>query len=139
METRLPLPTRGGATAPILGPCLLWPNGCMDQDATWCGGRPRPRPRCVKWGPISPHQKGAQQPLSQFWPMSIVAKRLDGSRCYLVGLGPGDIVHNLSHYLRSHITTFQTLSSERHFALFSSDFHAVIVLHVSHALHHFTY
>jgi len=22
--------------------CLLWPNGWMDQDATWQGGRPRP-------------------------------------------------------------------------------------------------
>ena len=23
-----------GAEPPIFGPCLLWPNGCMDQDAT---------------------------------------------------------------------------------------------------------
>jgi len=22
----------------ILGPCLLWPNGWMDQNATWYGG-----------------------------------------------------------------------------------------------------
>ena len=27
---------------PIFGPCLLWPNGSMDQDATWYGSRPRP-------------------------------------------------------------------------------------------------
>jgi len=20
---------------PIFGPCLLWPNGCMDEDASW--------------------------------------------------------------------------------------------------------
>ena len=33
----------------------------MDQDATWYGGRPRPRPHCVRWGPTLP-QKGAQQP-----------------------------------------------------------------------------
>ena len=26
--------------APIFGPCLLWPNGWMNQDATWYGGRP---------------------------------------------------------------------------------------------------
>ena len=32
----------------------LWPNGWMDQDATWWRGRPRPRPYCVRWGP-SPH------------------------------------------------------------------------------------
>jgi len=27
----------------------------------WYGGRPRPRPHCVRWGPSSP-QKGKQQP-----------------------------------------------------------------------------
>jgi len=31
---------------PIFDPCLLWPNGLMDQHATWCGGKPRPRLRC---------------------------------------------------------------------------------------------
>jgi len=25
----------------------------MDQDATWYGGRPRPWPDCVRWGPSS--------------------------------------------------------------------------------------
>ena len=39
--------------ASIFGPCLLWPNGWMDQDATWCGGRPRLRRHCVRWGPTS--------------------------------------------------------------------------------------
>jgi len=33
---------------------------------------------------------------SKFWPMSMAAKRLDGSRCHLIGtevnLGPGDVV-----------------------------------------------
>jgi len=32
---------------PIFGPCLLWPNGWVDQDATWYGGRPRARLYCV--------------------------------------------------------------------------------------------
>jgi len=32
-----PPPIKGG-TAPIFGRCLLWPNGWMDQDATWYGG-----------------------------------------------------------------------------------------------------
>jgi len=50
-----PPPQRG--TAPIFGPCLLWPNGWMDQDATWYEGRPRLRPHCVTWGPISPPKK----------------------------------------------------------------------------------
>ena len=37
---------------------LLWPNGWMDQHATWYGGRPRPRRHCVRWGPSSPPAKG---------------------------------------------------------------------------------
>jgi len=46
---------------------LLWPNGWMDQDATWYGGRPRPRRLCVidgdpavsspKWGRSPPPTK----------------------------------------------------------------------------------
>jgi len=32
---------------PIFGPYLLWRNGWMDQDATWYGGRTRPRRLCV--------------------------------------------------------------------------------------------
>jgi len=34
--------TPKGAEPPIFGPRLLWPNGCMHQDATWYVGRPRP-------------------------------------------------------------------------------------------------
>jgi len=37
-----PLP-KGAKPPPILVPRLLWSNGWMDQDATWYGGRPRPR------------------------------------------------------------------------------------------------
>ena len=32
-----PAPPKG-AQPPIFGPCLLWPNGGMDQDGTWHGG-----------------------------------------------------------------------------------------------------
>ena len=39
---------------PIFGSCLLWPNGWMDQDATWCRGRLRSRRHCVRWGSRSP-------------------------------------------------------------------------------------
>jgi len=51
-------PQNRGQSSPIFSPCLclLWPNGCMDQDATWYGGRPRPRPHCARWGP-APHPK----------------------------------------------------------------------------------
>jgi len=51
----------------------------MKQDATWYGGRPRPRRQD---GDPAPPRKGAQHPT--FWPMSIMAKRQDGSRCQLV-------------------------------------------------------
>jgi len=35
-----------GGASPIFGPCLLWPNGWMDQDVTWYGGRPRRKRLC---------------------------------------------------------------------------------------------
>jgi len=31
---------KGGRSPQIFGPCLLWPNGCMDQDASWYADRP---------------------------------------------------------------------------------------------------
>jgi len=37
---------------------VLWPNGWMDQDATWYRDRPQPRPQCVRWGPSSHTEKG---------------------------------------------------------------------------------
>jgi len=57
MDTQLPSPKKG-AEPPIFGPSLLWPNGCMDQDATWYGGRPRPTQHCVRCGPSYPLKKG---------------------------------------------------------------------------------
>ena len=45
-------PIKGGTAASIIGPCLLWLNDSMDQDATWYGGRPRPWPifgLCLLW------------------------------------------------------------------------------------------
>jgi len=77
-----PLPKKG-AEPPIFGPFLLWPNSWMHQDATWYGGRPRPRRRCVRWGPSSPPQKGGAASFPYFRPMSILAKRLGGSIWYL--------------------------------------------------------
>jgi len=52
---------------------VFWPNGWMDQDATWYESRPRPNPRpwphCVRWGPSSPHRKGhSNLPLFGPWP-----------------------------------------------------------------------
>ena len=74
-----PLPKKG-AEPPIFGPCLLRPNGCMDQDATWYGGRPRPTLHCVQCGPRCPQKKGTPT-ATQFWPMSIVATVVHLSYC----------------------------------------------------------
>jgi len=51
----------GGRSLPVFGPCMLWPNGWMDQDVTWYRGRPRSRWHCVRSGPSS-SLKGAQKP-----------------------------------------------------------------------------
>ena len=50
-------PTKGG-TSSIFVPCLLWPNGWIDQDAIWYGGKPRPRPQLQD----PPHGKGHSSP-----------------------------------------------------------------------------
>jgi len=50
-DPALPSSKRRHSPSPIFGPFLLWPNGCMHQDATWCGGRPQPRVLCIRWGP----------------------------------------------------------------------------------------
>ena len=71
-------------TSPNFGPYLLRPNGCMDQDAIWYGGRPRPRRHCVRWRPSSPLPKKGAEPLISDPFLSIVAKWLHGSRCHLV-------------------------------------------------------
>ena len=51
------------AQPPVFGSCLLWPNGWMDEDATWYGSRPRPRPHCVRRGPSFPATGAQQHPL----------------------------------------------------------------------------
>jgi len=57
METQSPAP-KGAEPHPIFGPRLLWPNCCMDQDATWYGGRRRPTWHCVRCGPSYLQKKG---------------------------------------------------------------------------------
>ena len=49
-----PPPQKGHSPHTIFGPYLLRLNGCMEQDATWHGGRPQPTGLCVKWGPSHP-------------------------------------------------------------------------------------
>ena len=78
----LPPPKRG--ITPIFGPCLLWPNSWMHQDATGYGSRPQLMPHCARWGPSSPSLRKGAQPTPNFRPVFVVAKRLYGSRCHLV-------------------------------------------------------
>ena len=75
-------PRKGGTSAPLLGPCLLWSNGWMDQDATLYGGRLQPRLHRVRWGPSFPPERDTAARTSRS--MSVVAKLLNGSRCHLV-------------------------------------------------------
>ena len=74
MGTQLPLP-KGAQPPPIFGPYLLRPNGCMDQDATWYGARPRPMRLCFIWGPSPP--KFSVHVYYSWWLGSLVAKTLD--------------------------------------------------------------
>jgi len=76
-------PQKGERSPQIFDPCLLRPNGWMDEAGTWHGDRPQPRRLCVRWEP-SPLPKKRRSPLSNFRPISIAAKRLDASRCHLV-------------------------------------------------------
>ena len=61
-----------GDSAPLqfFGLCLLWPNGCVHQDTTWNGGRPRPRRHCV-----STHRRKKTGTAHNFRSTSVVAKR----------------------------------------------------------------
>jgi len=67
-------PPKMGHSLPNFVPCLLWPNGWMNQDTIWYGGRPWPGRHCVRWGPSYPSKRGTAPP--NFRPVSIVAKRL---------------------------------------------------------------
>ena len=69
---------------------VLWPNCSMDQDETWRGGRSRPRPHCVRRGPISP-EKGHSSP-PQFSTHVCCGQTAEWIKMPLgveVGLGPG--------------------------------------------------
>jgi len=47
---------------PVCNIGVLWPNGWMDQHATWYEGRPRTRQHCVRWTPSSPTERGTHLP-----------------------------------------------------------------------------
>jgi len=62
-----PSPQKGGTATPQSSAHVLWPNGWKDQDATWYGGRPRPRRLCVRWGLTSPPKKSTSQPFDHVY------------------------------------------------------------------------
>jgi len=69
-----PLPQKG-MEPPNFGRCLLWPNGWIDQDATWYGGGLWPS-NVVLDGDPAALPKRCTHP--SFRSMPIVVKRLDG-------------------------------------------------------------
>jgi len=86
-------PPQKGGGAPNFGPCLLWPNGWMDQDGTWHGDGPRSRPHYARWGPSSPPSKRGQNPLPIFGPFLLWSNGwIKMSLGMEVGLSPGDFV-----------------------------------------------
>jgi len=92
MRIQLP-PQRGTAPSVIFGPCLLWPNGWLDQDATWYRGRSQPKRHCVRWGPRSPSTKRRHSPqLSAHVYGGLTAEWIKMPLGMDVGLGPGHIV-----------------------------------------------
>jgi len=68
-------------------------NVWMDSDATWYGGRPRPKRFCVRWEPSPPKRGGGAQPLifgpCLLWPNGYGIEIPLGRE---VGLGSGDTV-----------------------------------------------
>jgi len=85
-------PKKEAELLPSFGPCLLRPNGRMDQDVTWYGGRPRFTRHCVRWDPGPPLLKGHSP---QFSANIRCGQTAGWTRMPLgveVGLGAGDCV-----------------------------------------------
>ena len=100
MGTQLPSP-RG--YSPLLQfsahiRCGLRPNGGIDQDATWYGGRPRPRRHCVRWEPRSPPQNRGRSPPQKIFLAHVYYGQTAGwikmALGMEIGLSPGDFVLN---------------------------------------------
>jgi len=53
-EDPAPLPQKGAEPLPNFWPMSIVAKCWLDQDATWYGGKPQPRRRCVRWGSSSP-------------------------------------------------------------------------------------
>jgi len=77
----------------------------MDQHATWYGGRPRPWPHCVGWGPSAPSPEKGGTAAPTFRPMYCgeTAGWISIPLGMEVALGPvhimldGDLAHPKGH------------------------------------------
>jgi len=86
-------PQRGGTAPPILAH-VLWPNGCMDQGATWCWGSHRPQATLCYMRTQLLLKRGTPPPV--FGPC-LLCQRAGWMKIPFgmeVGLSPGDIVLN---------------------------------------------
>jgi len=67
------------SVCPVCNIGISWPNGWMDQDETWHGGRPQPYSHCVRRGP-SPQGHSPQSSANVYcvkWsPISATAEHL---------------------------------------------------------------
>jgi len=70
-------------------PCLLWPNGWMDQDAASYAGRHQPRLLCVIWEPSSPSSNGHSPQFSAHVCCGQMAGWIKMQLGREVGIGPG--------------------------------------------------
>jgi len=82
---------KGGTAPPILA------HVYCGQTVGWIkitsrGGRPRPRPHCVRWGPSFPSPKGAQPQVLAHVCCGQTAGWMKMPHGMEVGLGPGDTV-----------------------------------------------
>jgi len=92
-DPALPFPKRGRSPSPIFGPCLLWPNGWMDQDGTRHRGGSWSRSHCARWGPSARPQKWGRVP--QFYADFSCGQTAGCINMPLgmeVGFSPGDFV-----------------------------------------------
>jgi len=86
------LSSKRGRSPQIFGPCLLWPNGWMDQDRTWHGGTPQPKRLCVRWVPRPSPKRGRSPLFSAHVYCGQTAGWIKMALVIEVGLSPGDFV-----------------------------------------------
>jgi len=110
MGTHLPQKSGG---SPHFSAHVLWPNGWMDQAANWYGGRPRPRPHCVRWRPAPPKRRHSPQFSAHVCcgkTAGLIKVPLGTKAC----VGPGDIVLDGDpappHQKRGTTTNFRPMS-----------------------------